>query len=319
MKVGIFGTPDDAQCLAVARELRALGAEDLLFEDDALERSCPVSIRDGQMLYRGHDVTSLDAAYLRSVPAPWVPALARDDELVLHEDWFIQYMRSREHASFYMAWLLALQARGTRLVNGPHGASVMQYKPFQLDTFRRIGAPIPRTLISNDPDEVRRFQRSLSATIFKPLMGGALTQPLDANAMEAIELIRASPVIFQERIDGDDIRVMLVGSELISSVAIRTPQQHLDFRDDPVYSGGDAAYEPVILPPSIVRWCREAAEQCGLLFAGIDLKRTASGDFVFLELNSSPIYLDVELKLGHPISRAIALLLVGAAKVRGRL
>ncbi len=47
------------------------------------------------------------------------------------------------------------------------------------------------------------------------------------------------------------------------------------------------------------------------MFAGIDIKRTNAGEFVFLELNSSPIYLDVELKLGHRISQAIAELMVG--------
>jgi len=51
--------------------------------------------------------------------------------------------------------------------------------------------------------------------------------------------------------------------------------------------------------------------RCGLVFAGIDIKRTPAGEWVFLELNSSPIYLDVEHKLGHPISRAIAELIVG--------
>ncbi len=41
------------------------------------------------------------------------------------------------------------------------------------------------------------------------------------------------------------------------------------------------------------------------------MRRAAAGDWVFRELNSSPVYLDVERKLGHPISRAIAELVVG--------
>jgi glutathione synthase/RimK-type ligase-like ATP-grasp enzyme len=57
--------------------------------------------------------------------------------------------------------------------------------------------------------------------------------------------------------------------------------------------------------------CRAAARRCSLRFAGIDIKRTPEGRHVFLELNSSPIYLDVEWKLGHPISRAIAELALG--------
>jgi hypothetical protein len=40
-------------------------------------------------------------------------------------------------------------------------------------------------------------------------------------------------------------------------------------------------------------------------------------DDVFLELNSSPISLDVEVKLGHPIRRAIAKAVVEAARTAG--
>lgn len=313
MRVGIFGTDDDPQVHAVAKELRALGADDVLIRSDALDEGLPLSERDGRFLYRGVDLTDLEGFYLRSIPAPYAPSFEReeDGELVLYEDWFIRYMQERERAAYFVAWLLSLQDRGARLINPPHAGSVLQYKPFQLETLRRLGARVPRTLISNDPDAVRAFQTEVGDVIFKPLMGGAITRALSEVDDAELEAVRNAPVIFQERIVGDDVRVMLAGEEVVSSVAIRTPSQHLDFRDDPVYSSGEAQYEPVTLPSEVVAHCRAAARKCGLKFAGLDLKRTADGRWVFLELNSSPIYLDVELKLGHPISRAVAELVVG--------
>jgi glutathione synthase/RimK-type ligase-like ATP-grasp enzyme len=270
-----------------------------------------VSELDGRMIYRGVDVTDVAGFYLRGIPAAYAPFLEKDDELVLYEDWFERYMQERERASFYVAWLLELQRRGARLVNGPTAASVLQYKPFQLNVLRSVGARVPRTLISNDPDAVRAFQAEVKDVIYKPVTGGAVTRALDDETLEQLEAVRAAPVIFQERIPGDDLRVMLAGNDVVSSVAIRTPAQHLDFRADPVYSGGEASYEPVELPEAVVQQCRAAARGCNLVFAGIDIKRAPSGEWVFLELNSSPIYLDVEYKLGHPISRAIAELVVG--------
>lgn len=311
MRVGIFGTDDDLQVQAVAKALRSLGADDVLLRSDALDAGLPLSEEDGRMVYRGLDVTELDGVYLRSVPAPYAPYLERDDELVLYDDWFTHYMQSRERASFYVAWLLSLADREVRLVNPPQAASVLQYKPFQLHALRAVGAAVPRTLLSNDPAAIRAFHAALPAVIFKPLMGGAITRPLDDEALARLEDVAQSPVIFQERIDGDDLRVMLAGDDVVSCVAIRTPAQHLDFRDDPVYSGGEATYEEVTLPAPVVEQCRAAARKCGLRFAGIDIKRTADGRFVFLELNSSPIYLDVEWKLGHPISQAVAELTLG--------
>ncbi|MFT3712253.1 MAG: ATP-grasp domain-containing protein [Archangium sp.] len=314
MRVGIFGTDDDLQVHAVAKEVRALGADDVLIRSDALDEGLPLSELDGKFLYRGVDLTDVRGFYLRSIPAPYAPSFEReeDQELVLYEDWFIRYMQERERASYFVAWLLALQDRGARLINPPQAGSVLQYKPFQLNVLRSVGASVPRTLISNDPDAVRAFAKDTHDVIFKPLMGGAITRRLaDLESADELDAVRNSPVIFQERIDGDDLRVMLAGDEIVSCVAIRTPSQHLDFRDDPVYSSGDARYEEVELPSAVVQHCRDAARKCGLRFAGIDIKRTTDGRFVFLELNSSPIYLDVEQKLGHRISRAIAELVVG--------
>mgnify|MGYP002412874617 FL=1 len=109
---------------------------------------------------------------------------------------------------------------------------------------------MPRTLISNDPARIRAFREELGEVVFKPVMGGAMTALLNDEALSRIESVAASPVIFQERIIGEDLRVMLVGDELVSAVAIETGHACLDFRDDPVYSGGQARYREVELPPA---------------------------------------------------------------------
>ncbi len=95
MRVGIFGTDDDPQVLAVAQELRALGADDVLIRSDALDEGLPLSELDGKFLYRGHDLSELVGYYLRSVPMPFAPSIEKDDEVVLYEHWFISYMQQR--------------------------------------------------------------------------------------------------------------------------------------------------------------------------------------------------------------------------------
>ncbi len=76
--------------------------------------------------------------------------------------------------------------------------------------------------------------------------------------------MRGARVIFQERVDGDDVRVMLAGDEVVSAAAIRTPRQHLD------------CYEQVLVPDDVHARCRRAARECGLVCAGIDLKQPSS-------------------------------------------
>ena len=313
MRIGIFGEGTDPQCAAVAREAATLGADTLYVDSRALDEGKALSMLDGKSFYLGEPMDDVRGFYVRSVPAPYVPAMKKDDSLVLYEDWFTTFTQTRERAAYFLSWLLQLSHRGATLVNGPHAASVMQFKPYQLHALRSLGAKVPRTLISNDPAAIRAFHAEVKDVIYKPVLGGAITRRLDAEALKRLDEVTASPVIFQELVPGDDVRVMLVGDEIVSSVSIVTPEQHLDFRDDPVYSSGEATYRDVMLPEPVQRFCRAAARACGLTFAGIDLKQRAR-DFVFLELNSSPIYMDVELKMGHRISRAIARRVVEAAR-----
>jgi glutathione synthase/RimK-type ligase-like ATP-grasp enzyme len=317
LRIGIFGAASDPQTQALAREAAALDVDSVIIESDALEQGEPLSFEDGSTFYRRECLDDLRGFFLRFIPLPHVPTMQRDEALVLYEDWYVRYMQSREHASVFLAWLLKLQHQGALLVNPPQAASVLQLKPFQLHALRSVGAEVPRTLISNDPERVRAFHAEVKDVIYKPVMGGAITQPLDAEALEGLDAITGSPVTFQERVPGDDLRVMLVGDEIVSSVAIVTPEQHLDFRADPAYSTGEAQYREVKLPAAVEEQCRKAARQCGLLFAGIDIKH--QGDrYVFLELNSSPMYYDVEDKLGHPITAALARYLVEGTRAAPR-
>lgn len=313
--IGIFGSLRDPQVRAVGGEVARLGGKPLLLASDALELQRPVSSWQGDVSLDGASVMDCQAVYVRSIPSPHPPVIQKEDTIVLHQTWYTKFMQARERSGFFLALLLSLEHAGLRVVNPPQAGAALQHKPFQLDVLRRLGADLPRTLISNDPERIRAFHASEQAqgeeVIFKPLLGGAITRLLDDEALGKLDRVRTAPVIFQQRIRGDDIRVILVGDKVVSAVAIRTPVPHLDFRADPAYSGGKARYERVVLPPRVAAICGAAARACGLPFAGIDIKHTADDGWFFLELNSSPIYMDVERKLGDPISRALAQFLLG--------
>lgn len=305
-RVGIFGAADDLQVRAVARECGLLGLGVVVIPPDAFERGGLLSFDGARTIFGDDCLDDLQGYYVRAVPVPQPPVERQaDGAVVMYRDWYTAYMHSKERAAFFTGWLLQLQQRGVRLLNGPQAGAVAQSKPFQLEVLRSVGATVPETLITNDPARVRAFASAHPDAIFKPMLGGAITQPLDAAALERLGALGNAPVTFQSRAPGDDLRVMMVGGEVVSSVAIETPAQHLDFRADPAYQAGQARYREVTIPEHVVAPLRRAAAILGLEFAGIDIKH-AGDAWVVLELNSSPIYLDVELKLGHGISRAIA-------------
>ena len=304
MRVAVFGGGNDAITQAYLATLAGLGDEGILIDYAALDEQVPVSLVDGAYHYAGEPVGPLDAAILRFIPQPSVPFLRKEGRLELYDDWHTAYMNAGERSFLYMGWLLDLHHAGIPLVNPPHAASVQQFKSFQLQSIRRLGGKVPRTLISNDPDAVRAFQREVGDVIFKPLIGGALARRLDAAAMEQLELIRNAPVTFQELVPGEDVRITLVGREAVSAVAVDIPEGTLDYRSDPTYAQQGGSYREVQVPESVLALCRRAMEACHLEFAGIDLRHD-SDDWVFLELNSSPVYFDVERKMGHPVTRTL--------------
>jgi glutathione synthase/RimK-type ligase-like ATP-grasp enzyme len=56
--------------------------------------------------------------------------------------------------------------------------------------------------------------------------------------------------------------------------------------------------------------CRTLAKTLGLVFSGIDIRRTPSGEYVFLEGNPSPMFSYFEKVTGYRISdRLVELLL----------
>jgi glutathione synthase/RimK-type ligase-like ATP-grasp enzyme len=182
----------------------------------------------------------------------------------------------------------------------------IQNKPSQLALMASVGARVPETLISDDPRAVLEFARG-RRVVYKPTTGGALAVELDEAMKADLELIVAAPVIFQEWVSGDDVRVTLVDGRIVSSVAVVTPEGTLDYRSDPDYARGKTAYREVALPEEIARAVKDAARVLGLSLAGIDVRidRDRPQRYAVLEANPSPTYLDIELKMGHMISDAL--------------
>lgn len=312
VKIALYESREDPHGEALAGALARRGAEVVWVEPEALERGVPLREDEGGTWLGGARIDDVAGALVRSVPLPAAPAVERGGRWVLHDDWFAGYMQARERAALHAGWLEALERAGVPVVN-PVGSGAR--KANQLRVLRELGAPVPRTLVTNDPEAARAFAASLPEVVFKPVEGGALARALDAAALGRLELLRRSPAIFQERVRGADVRVVVAGERVVSAVEIAGSGdgRFVDFREDPAYARGDAEYREVRLPGLVEQWCVRAARACGLAVAGVDLKRAGEA-WTCLELNGAPRYLDVERKLGAPISEAFVEVLLAAVR-----
>jgi hypothetical protein len=214
----------------------------------------------------------------------------------------------------HQAYVAANDARGlletllihlpARWVNGWRAFQLHQTKPVQLALVAALGVPVPRTLLTNDPQCALEFARQLPRGIFKPVQGGAHARPLtpaqlsDANLRNLVY----APVTLQEEVPGTNVRVFVAGQRIMAC-EIRTDA--LDYREDPA-----PRIEALRLPAEVEAWCLTIARALELCWTGIDLRRTPAGRYVFLEANPSPMFLGFETQSGLPLTDSLVDLLL---------
>lgn len=199
-------------------------------------------------------------------------------------------------------------------VNPPHLDERAHHKPLQLATAVRVGLTVPRTLVTNDPDEARRFIADLGPahTIYKTFLATAEhwreTRVLRDDELQMLESVCLAPVIFQEYIAADaDIRVTIVGEEMFATAIRSDPFGYsADYRMDM----GAASFEPMELPDNVTKRLRALMQSLEIVYGAVDLRRTADGRYIFLEVNPAGEWRFVEERTAQPITAAMADLLL---------
>ena len=199
-------------------------------------------------------------------------------------------------------------------VNRPELDEAAHHKPYQLAVAAELGLSIPRTLITNDPSEARRFaeERGAEQVVYKTFLATEEhwreTRVLRAEEFALLDRVRLAPVIFQELVPAEaDIRVTVVGDRLFATAISAAPGGYdLDYRMD--LAG--ASFVSTTLSAEITEGLRALMRRLGLLYGAIDLRRTPDGSYVFLEVNPAGEWLFVEERSGQPITDAVAEFLI---------
>jgi hypothetical protein len=313
MTPGIVGPPGDPQVRRVADRLRELAGDPVILDLSRFPGRGRASLVDGAPSCPGVDVAAVGAWYVRSMPLPLpFQPLRRGGELGVEP--LVRaakraYAAGRERRSFLYSFVAGLERGGATLVNRPAAAAQHFLKLEQLELLRAARIPVPRTLASNDPDAVVEFASRLPGPmVYKPLAGGGLCRRATAADLRPPRLraLAAAPVLFQEEVAGRNIRVYVVGGEVVAGYEIVSDA--LDYR------GAETAVHATVPTDAERAACRGAAAACGMLLTGIDVRRRPDGSFALLECNPSPMFAAIERRTGGaPVTQAICELLARAA------
>lgn len=205
-----------------------------------------------------------------------------------------------------------LNALSCSWVNPRSTDDAAQHKPYQWAIAQKVGLQLPRTLVTTKPEVARSFINDvgIGKTVFKAFLASVEawreTRLVVQDDYERLDLVRFAPVIFQEYVEGVDLRITVIGDTVF---AAEIDAQKTSYPVDMRMVVGEATVRPINLPPGLHTAILELQRRLGLKYGAIDMRRTPNGDYIFFEVNPAGQWLFVERRTGMPISQAIANLL----------
>lgn len=316
----MVGYAQQTQTAHQIKILQSLGANVIVLDPYGTNgQYATIQWQGEQVIWQDQDISpSQIGAVLVCAQAPDMPteeAFRTNEHRHLNwEGWFQHYGLQRDRSDTLLSLLLMYEQAGIPMFNPPSQTLLSRRKPYQIRQLQTAGCHLPASLVTNNPIQAQHFIEEHGDCIIKPAAGGSLT--LSANQLlgqGALDKLSAAPAIIQQRIKGDDLRIVVVNDAVVSCAAVGVPEGTIDFRGEQSYQQGKISYKEVSLPHLVELQCRRAASLLGLRYTGIDIKHTANDEYYMLECNSSPIYLDVEYKLKHPITEALCMALIQAS------
>lgn len=205
-----------------------------------------------------------------------------------------------------------LDALSCHWINPRWNDQAAHQKPLQWSVAQAVGLQIPRTLVTSVPQAAYEFIRQLAPdrAVCKAFLAlpnaWRETRLVSEEDLSRMQAVRLAPVIFQQYIEGVDLRVTVVGQELF---AAEIDARHSSYPVDMRMVIGEANVRPVELPPTVAESIHRLMQRLGLVYGALDLKRTDAGQYYFLEVNPAGQWLFAEQRAGLPITQRLAALI----------
>jgi glutathione synthase/RimK-type ligase-like ATP-grasp enzyme len=184
------------------------------------------------------------------------------------------------------------------------------WKGEQLLRAMRLGFRVPASIVTNSPEQVRAFQRSVAGDlVFKSMSSPSLcaeavaederichsmpTTLVTGEMMDSLDAVAELACHFQEYIPKQyELRVTVIGEQLFAAKIYSQDDARtaVDSRD----MSAEIRYEATVLPAAVTQRCRDFIASYGLQFGALDLIVTPDGEYVFLENNPGGQFLYIE-------------------------
>lgn len=282
-RIALFANKDSPQILALRDILREAGATPLVFDIQLGGESSPnVVISADQLIWSAADFSEIDAVHVRCMALNTPPAVPSVLNVASYCELRSQYLREQEYQSVTFSFFDSLAARGKLVINPLTSAYIDHDSKAQLyEKLYSMGFAVPRSLMTNDPERASTFIKEMGEAIAKPSIGIGSTRKITEADLERLYELKTSPVLMQEYLAGDTIRVHIVGDTVVLALRIISEGQ-VDSRTDP------KGFEYFKLPDEEEQLIVKANRALGLHYAAWDILATEDGRYVYLDCNPGP-------------------------------
>lgn len=178
-------------------------------------------------------------------------------------------------------------------LNRPSSTIKASNKILQLKIASSIGMQIPSTLISNDPNEIRRFCKG-KTKVMKNLdtpwyltdqskLKASYTKGVSSELLDRNDALGFCPIIYQEAIDKvEECRVVSISKKTFA-VSSKPSSQAIDIRKDQATGHN---FRPIEFPIKEYKSLLDFKKILGIDYCGADYLIDKDRNWVFLEANT---------------------------------
>jgi RimK family alpha-L-glutamate ligase len=284
MRLGIFAATGSPYARLLCAAAAERGHETLLLDFESLT----ATVRGGRLDWQcsGHDLRTLDAAVVRTMPPGTL-----------------------EQVVSRMDLLAGLEAVGVPIINPPRALECAVDKYLTTQRLALAGVPVPDTVVCESAEAAMAAWEQLGGdVVVKPLFGaegrGILRlsdRELAQRAFRTLERLGAV-LYLQEFLKGPryDLRLLLLDGQLLGAMQ-RIPRDG-DFRANLSQQGSAVPWQPT---PEELFLARRAAEITGAIFAGVDLMHREDLQPVVIEVNAVPGWKGLEQTCRVPVATVL--------------
>lgn len=308
-EIALFANKGSAQLAEIAAAVEGAGGVPVMFDIQlGGESRPPVAIGQKTLMWGGVDFSNIRAIHIRCTAPNTFPALPPVLNAAVFAEMRASFLREQEYQAAVYSFFETFASRGGLLINPLTSAYIDHDSKSQFyEKLRSHGFDVPRGITTNDFDSAVSFIGQTGGAVVKPACGIGSTRVVSSLSPEDVASLRLCPVLLQERIVGDTIRVHIVGDTVVLSLRIAS-NGSVDSRTN------TAGFEYFRLPEAEAQKIVSANRLLGLHYAAWDIIAAEDGRYVYLDCNPGPYVMWIGPKFRAAVFKQLALYMVAYAE-----